>query len=119
MLESKLNKAIEKLVAEAFVNTARYPLYVGDIDLELLRRTSKEEICVDYISSIFRFEKSFAVTKFSHAVILPYDASKIDPKGVDAGVYEVVKSARKGGQKLPDDIGGVIDYCLFLYESMR
>jgi hypothetical protein len=124
LMESKLRDAIGTMCVEAItypdLNPAVYPIYVDDA--WLLREAAKEKMHVDFTTSILRFEKCFAIMNYSSAYILPYDVSKInleDEKSMHIyeGVYRLIKDIYRK-LEVPDDIRNVMDYYLFLCESL-
>jgi hypothetical protein len=126
LMKSKLWDVIEAMCVEAItnpdLNPAVYPVYVDEA--WLLREAAKEEIRVDFTMSVLKFEKCFAIKKYDGAYILPYDVSKINLEKTDkkslhiyGEVYKLVKDIYKR-QEMPDDIRGVMEYYLFLCESL-
>jgi hypothetical protein len=121
LVRSKLLREIATMCAEAIVNTdsqpAVYPIRAEDDAVtSSLEEMAKEKVeCAGY--TVLRFDKSFAIKKYDTAIVFPYDVSKINPEKVSEAVYEIVKEIRRKW-KLDDEVGGVMDYCMFLYESL-
>jgi hypothetical protein len=126
LVESKLWKVIGTMCIEAItdpdLNPAVYPVYI--CNAWLLEEVANEEIHVGYTTSVLRFKKCFAIKNYSDAYILPYDVSKINLEKTDEksiriyeNVYYLIKDIRTK-HDIPDDIGGVMDYYMFLYESL-
>jgi hypothetical protein len=127
LIESKLWDAIGIMYVDAItdpdLNPAVYPVYVDEA--WILRDVAKEEICVDFATSVLRFEKCFAIRRYTHAYILPYDASKISLEKTDEKslriyeeVYRLIRDIYRR-REMPDDIGSVMEYYLFLYECLE
>jgi hypothetical protein len=126
LVESKLWKTIRTMYVEAItnpdLNPAVYPVYI--CDAWLLVEVADEEIHVGYATGVLRFGKCFAIKDYNNAYILPYDVSKINLEKTDEksiriyeNVYRLIKNIRTK-HDVPDDIGGVMDYYMFLYESL-
>lgn len=124
LMESKLWDSIGTMCIEAItdpdLSPAVYPVYVDGV--WLLRGVAKEEIRVDFTTSILRFDKCFAIRNYDYAYILPYDVSKIsleDEKSmrIYEDVYRLMKDIYRR-QEMPNDIRSVMEYYLFLYECL-
>jgi hypothetical protein len=126
LVESKLWKTIGTMYVEAItnpdLNPAVYPVYI--CYAWLLEEVADEKIHVGYTTSVLRFGKCFAIKDYNDAYILPYDVSKINLEKTDEksiriyeNVYRLIKNIRTK-YDVPDDIGGVMDYYMFLYESL-